>query len=306
MKVMDLLENREFIRNIEVIISRKEKANVSIKFDVNQKSELNHVYFFYSIKRNKVNKEYCIKFYTDDNNIIQHKNEVDFLEKNSFSENFNFLPLLIYQQYFNNIPFIILEKLPGENLTKIIDSLSVEKIIEVYFYIFKKLRTLNFHQIKSLYAEKMPMQKVLNVKLLLLKRKLNPIYFEYYNFLDKNITNINCCTYSIVHHDISPNNIVINEKNIYLIDWTSFSVLDPRYDFVDAYLKYVYLINKESNYIFLDKLSKMLNISELDFKFFSILNLLEKIVEYKDYNFTNLTKKRWFEYLISSLEQYKN
>ena len=50
----------------------------------------------------------------------------------------------------------------------------------------------------------------------------------------------------------------------------------------------------------------MLNISELDFKFFSILNLLEKIVEYKDYNFTNLTKKRWFEYLISSLEQYKN
>lgn len=297
-----------YTNQIKLVMSKCGYIGGIYNFDIVQPNVLLNNIIFFDYKDSEQTLKLCAKIYTDNSGLIQYNNEREFLKKYYNNDNIN-IPKLYCAQVVDNLPLIIMQRISGIALSYQIKSGLHDDVFKVFLQVFSNLKSLDYTiWMDYMKLNKLNVEKLNTLKMVMLKNKINRYAHHlqpYYGLLNEQKKYVKWYNISIIHHDLSINNIIIdNFKKIYVIDWTSVGIFDTRYEFADAYLKYEFLADGYRKKELLIKYcnDNLYDINEIEY--FYLLNILEKIVEYYSGAVSLPSAKiKWYNFLLFSLEK---
>ncbi|WP_252235374.1 aminoglycoside phosphotransferase family protein [Clostridium sp. CH2] len=223
------------------------------------------------------------------------------------------VPRPIISDFVNEKPYIVMEKIEGENLWACYQTLSKEdrqQLLEKFVKVFLKLHELDVSIIdKELRKDSTSsfIEKEINeIKKLVEENKLE--YFtQIIDWLQKEKANIIGEKLSIIHRDYHPWNVIVdNNKAIYVIDLL-WGIGDYRFD-----LAWMYTLMERSGFEdfsqnALKKYKELKNQNINNFEYFKVFStlrwLINVMISLKTGENLNETRNKEFENFVSPLIQ---
>ncbi|ACD24173.1 aminoglycoside phosphotransferase family protein [Clostridium botulinum] len=223
------------------------------------------------------------------------------------------VPRPIISDFVNEKPYIVMEKIEGENLWTCYQTLSKEdrqQLLEKFVKVFLKLHELDVSIIdKELRKDSTSsfIEKEINeIKKLVEENKLE--YFtQIIDWLQKEKANIIGEKLSIIHRDYHPWNVIVdNNKAIYVIDLL-WGIGDYRFD-----LAWMYTLMERSGFEdfsqnALKKYKELKNQNINNFEYFKVFStlrwLINVMISLKTGENLNETRNKEFENFVSPLIQ---
>lgn len=250
----------------------------------------NDVYLFtikYVEGSKQSSEKLVLRVYPGDNSIQKSEREFKAM-KRLYEADFPVPEVLILELDISYLgkPFVIMEKIDGQSMGKVIDNSSEnkkQKLLNLFCSIFVKLHKLDwkpFVSDLSLKAEKS--SEVFQYEILKMHSYLQT--FQKYEFkpvldwLKGRMSDICWRSLSVIHLDYHPYNILLTDDGApFVIDWTNVRIFDYRFDLAWTLLLTSTYDNPEARELILSEYEKIANYKVEQIEYFEVAASLRRL-----------------------------